>query len=618
MAALMSTAPGPIPVHQPPNGTVAPLPVRQQAAPTAHSARAPPTSDPSTTRAQRTARVQPAPGANAEPHLTSPASGRTRPTTSAGAGAAPPGVANPNSAPRHRQTASQPNAIPPQQQSNTSNARAGTRTSNQPNPTPDQTPSQPQARPTTAPGDGTTSARNSTFPHAFERWEMLSSRWEGLTGYWISKLEQNKTELSHLPLEQSMSRQITDLSAAGANLFHAVVELQRLRASSERKFQRWFFETRADQERSREMSSELEATLRVERQKRADAMATISRLEKEKSTAEKLVEECRRELLISREECRRAWEELGRREQEERERTNSLRDGHPTLVGGVQVLPMPMPGVPSRSGSTKRQQPSPQQQQYTGASEYGDEEEQEDAQLTPKHGSPHPHHEPHMQMQSPVLGIPLQQYPQTSTAGATATSTSNQGTPPPVVYPPPQAQPPHPQAGTNQFYQQQHASIHNNATEDPTRTYTPGAESFVTNEELETNYRERNNQSVSQASEMSDEEAINKPDGSGLDLQFQRDAKGHLVLDAEGNPIVLSYRYSGANTGRFGDQQDDRGYHHQGGYNQGGYDNGHGGYDGSGSYDYTGWERIQRHHHPTRLSDVVEEEERTHTSVSDR
>jgi hypothetical protein len=47
-----------------------------------------------------------------------------------------------------------------------------------------------------------------------------------------------------------MSRQITDLAAAGANLFQALIELQRLRASSERKFQRWFFETRADQERA--------------------------------------------------------------------------------------------------------------------------------------------------------------------------------------------------------------------------------------------------------------------------------------------------------------------------------------------------------------------------------
>ena len=81
-----------------------------------------------------------------------------------------------------------------------------------------------------------------------------------------------------MPIEQEMARQISDLSTAGANLFQAVVELQRLRASSERKFQRWFFDTKADQERAKEMSSELERSLRVERQQRADAVSQVQRL----------------------------------------------------------------------------------------------------------------------------------------------------------------------------------------------------------------------------------------------------------------------------------------------------------------------------------------------------
>jgi len=67
-------------------------------------------------------------------------------------------------------------------------------------------------------------------------------------------------ELSRDPLNQQMARQINDLSAAGANLFHAVVELQRLRQSSERKFQRWFFDTRDEQERAREGPSRARET----------------------------------------------------------------------------------------------------------------------------------------------------------------------------------------------------------------------------------------------------------------------------------------------------------------------------------------------------------------------
>ncbi|KAJ5592380.1 hypothetical protein N7537_009284 [Penicillium hordei] len=206
-----------------------------------------------------------------------------------------------------------------------------------------------QALPTGQPGapQALQQPKRVGFPHAFERWETLSSHWEGLTSYWMRKLEQNNDDLERDPLSQQLARQITDLSAAGANLFHAVVELQRLRASSERKFQRWFFDTRAEQERSKEVQADLDRQLKEERQGRADAFSAAQQSEKDKIKAEELLKEMRRELQISKEEARRAWEELGRREQEERDRTNSLRNGEPTLVGGVQVVPM-VSGLPSR------------------------------------------------------------------------------------------------------------------------------------------------------------------------------------------------------------------------------------------------------------------------------
>lgn len=185
----------------------------------------------------------------------------------------------------------------------------------------------------------------SSFPHAFERWETLSAHWEGLTSYWIRKLEQNKDDINRDALSQQLARQVTDLSAAGANLFHAVVELQRLRASSERKFQRWFFETRAELERAQEVNAMLEKALERERRDRADAIRDAVDHEKGSSKAQKQLAEMRKELAISKEEARRAWEELGRRAQEERDRTFSLQSGHPTIVGGVQVVPMTHGGV---------------------------------------------------------------------------------------------------------------------------------------------------------------------------------------------------------------------------------------------------------------------------------
>lgn len=211
-------------------------------------------------------------------------------------------------------------------------------------------PSQPGASQPPEPANPQPAGR-SGFPHAFERWETLSSHWEGLTSYWVRRLRENSHEMNDKPLNQQMSRQITDLSAAGANLFHAVVELQRLRASSERKFQRWFFETKQEQKRAQDVQTELERLLMAEREERANALASIATAQADRLKAEDLVKEMRRELQISKEEARRAWEELGRREQEERERTISLRNGEPTLVGGVQVVPMPQ-GVPSRQTST--------------------------------------------------------------------------------------------------------------------------------------------------------------------------------------------------------------------------------------------------------------------------
>jgi hypothetical protein len=210
----------------------------------------------------------------------------------------------------------------------------------------------------------------SSFPNAFERWETLSSHWEGLTSYWIRRLQENSNELNTAPLNQQMSRQIVDLSAAGSNLFLAVFELQRLRASSDRKFQRWFFETRSDLERYQGQQAELERLLRVEREERARVVSSTGTAEAERLKAEELVREMRRELQISKEEARRAWEELGRREQEERDRTVSLRSGEPTLVGGVQVVPMTQ-GVPSRQTTAAQPRPQTRDGPYAGGPNVG-------------------------------------------------------------------------------------------------------------------------------------------------------------------------------------------------------------------------------------------------------
>jgi len=213
-----------------------------------------------------------------------------------------------------------------------------------------------------------------SFPQAFERWEALSNHWEGLTSYWLRRMEANAKEITQEPMAQQMSRHITDLTSAGANLFHAVVELQRLRASSERKFQRWFTEAGDKLRLTEEARKSLEQHLHNERargnnmsrgfstensnlqawssnaqsQEQSQALAQAG---EEKQALNRLIAEMKRELQISRDEARRAWEELGRREQEERNRMALLNEGNPISIGGVQVVPM---SAASRGNSLRR------------------------------------------------------------------------------------------------------------------------------------------------------------------------------------------------------------------------------------------------------------------------
>lgn len=473
---------------------------------------------------------------------------------------AAPQPSDPISTQRRQRQTSDPQARPSQQQTSTRiSQNPGTQQQQQRpsrNPAAQGAPPQfptgvPQAAQTTAGGAGQTGEsstaagtrpRNS-FPHAFERWEALSAHWEGLTSFWIRKLQQHAEDIDRDPVSSQLSRQVTDLSAAGANLFHAVVELQRLRASSERKFQRWFFETRAELERHQEVNAMLEAALEEERRGRSDAIRDAVEHERANSKTQKRMTEMQKELTISKEEARRAWEELGRREQEERDRTISLQQGLPTIVGGVQVVPMTQ-GVPSRHGSSRdpRSQPQPENPEYGSQQQgYGD------------------------YSQAP----PVQ--PTTSTAAGPS--------------------------GTGGFYQQPQATVHHEGGS----AYSGGGGS-------EGGYSEG-------------EYAI---DAQG---NFIRDSRGHKVpFRAPGTPgddrsdsgtedyetpvaqpaggvsyPPSSSQYAG---GQHPPQQ-------QQPYSGTGPD-----YSGSG-YAAPGWETVPRHHHPTRLSDVIEEDdERSRTSAS--
>lgn len=380
---------------------------------------------------------------------------------------------------------------------------------------------------------GSARVKNS-FPHAFERWEALSAHWEGMTSFWIRKLQENTEELDRNPISAQLSRQVGDLSAAGANLFHAVVELQRLRASSERKFQRWFFETRSEIERLQEVNAMMENQMQEERQNRADAIRDAVNRERENNKTQKLLAEMRKELLISKEEARRAWEELGRREQEERDRTISLQQGHPTIVGGVQVVPMTQ-GVPSRQTSTRDRSHSQAETPDYGASQSSQKS----------------------------------QYPQYTQAPATQPSAVTNS----------------PAGPSGGYYQ--HPSDSAQAHHD-TGSYGAGSEAGYSEGE------------------------------------YVIDAQGNFAVDEHGNRIP--YRTPPPQGARGPDHAAEEfdapasqvtpttSYPPSSSQWAGNY-TGTPEYSGQG-YAAPGWETLPRHHHPTRLSDVMEEDERSRTSAS--
>ena len=451
-------------------------------------------------------------------------------------------------------------------------------------------------------GDGGQPRSNtSSFPHAFERWETLSSHWEGLTSYWIRKLEMNTEAIQRendMSREQ-MSRQITDLSAAGANLFHAVVELQRLRASSERKFQRWFVDMRDKQVKDDEERQRLHNELDAERQDRADRPTAAIQAELDRRYAE-----MRRELQISKEEARRAWEELGRREEEERNKQFTLREGHPIFVGGVQVLPM---SAISR-GPSVQQRPTTREAGYAPQGAPG-ESEYELQEPSPTDTDPFTSQDTRSAPPPPMQSIPTANIP-TYPPGTQPVSMISSSAQPVQT------------AAPSGFYRQPETFLHDpslSAPPAPRSAFSEGSEEDPPAPEI-------------------DEQGNIRYDTQGRPIPFRPPAAS---TGGASSSIAVTYpTIPAASTIRTVPQQppsdpetsDDeydiaanvaREREQAARYLQQGQAPSQGSpqatqprtpqeyadYEGEGFGSGTGWEAIPRHQHPTRLSDVLEEED---------
>ncbi|KAF1992309.1 hypothetical protein K402DRAFT_443122 [Aulographum hederae CBS 113979] len=540
-------------------------------------------------------------------------------------GAVPPTASGAQRMPQPQ--AARPPAVPPQQRP------AGAGPSAQPGPS--------TAGPSTQPGGQSSRAGAVPFPHAFERWETLSSHWEGLTSYWIHRLEQNTEEVRNQPLSSQMARQITDLSAAGANLFHAVVELQRLRASSERKFQRWFYDTRREQERSQETIAEMENMLRVERAARNERNTGADEARAAKRNAEKITSEMQRELRISKEEARRAWEELGRREQEERERLTALREGQPIFIGGVQVFPTMQQAVLSRQTSSAQHPGEHQYQQGGQVEDYPYEVAPSPSNTDPftgqgqgQGGARELHHEQDVSNLTPGAHQPYPLGSTPATSGSTAMTAippTQQGQPstghlqprPQVTqYPTTSTIPTTSAASSSSTFYRHGGAYIDSANPSQTSNQPPGASGDI---------------DAGSYVPSLEETFSNSDDGGQFEGEdeYELDEQGNIRYDTFGQPMM--YRRG---LGQEGDEDssddDDEDTREAQRREQellqqyptsrpttttattaAGYPTvtDAADYEGAG---YEGWEGGWggRHHHPTRLSDVIEEDERSRTSPS--
>ncbi|CAD0109808.1 unnamed protein product [Aureobasidium uvarum] len=585
--------------------------------------------------------------------------------------------------------------VPSRQRSQSQSAQQGHKSQPTPGHRRSQTISQSEARVSSAPNPSQSGQPNevesedmpqagthSSFPHAFERWEMLSSHWEGLTSYWLRKIEGNTEEIRGTnPSAAALQRQIQDLSAAGANLFHGLVELQRLRASSERKFKRWFNEMKAEQEKWQEDRADLLGQINAERLLVQSAERTIEQKQAQFLQEHKRANEDRRELVIAKAEARRAWESLGDMEATNTEIMLNLRQGIPTNIGGIQVVPMHAVNDqdhqrrerPSTTGANvadssqyhqTRSQQSPQTQQ--GQQQYQPivpDIQYHDDEPSPTNTDPFTesvragqqfHHEPELQQ---IESDARQPYPSGSTPASTSTARtaisphhqrrdlSPQGISPlspnvtttrPVIQPSQAAIAGAVNEQPELFYQQPPGKVylHSSPASGTARSRTPAAEPVQVTHDL-----------GSRPSYESD-----TTEGT----EYEIDEHGVVRRDAQGRPVVYRNpnRGPGQNTSHVSSEEYDTAAdvaHERelaARYGVGmppppvpraptssaeamasfatstAEDVEPAGYHGVEPADYEGagygsdWEALQsRHHHPTRLSDVLEEDERSRTTA---
>ncbi|KAK9454814.1 hypothetical protein V1511DRAFT_368926 [Dipodascopsis uninucleata] len=173
-------------------------------------------------------------------------------------------------------------------------------------------------------------------------WATLSAEFEGISGYWIRKLKQNEEELKDQPPLRQLSRMVNDLTSTGASLFQALVALQKRRAEMHSQYSSWYEEYKRERTRLSQLALELDEEATREQEKVRMLQEELEAVRLQETRSRFMLEESRLELKAARKECRRAWTEVTRLEENQKriyQQQQIVQSSSLPIVGSVGAGP---------------------------------------------------------------------------------------------------------------------------------------------------------------------------------------------------------------------------------------------------------------------------------------
>ncbi|KAJ8098619.1 hypothetical protein POJ06DRAFT_257525 [Lipomyces tetrasporus] len=155
---------------------------------------------------------------------------------------------------------------------------------------------------------------------AVDQWDALSAEFEGISGRWLRELQDHGQDLKSsdpAPAKQ-LQRVVEDLTNTSTSLFQAIIALQKQRLENQRQYSAWYEDYKRERTRISELASELDEESMREREKRKAAEEQLVKAREDEARHRWMLEESRRELQVARLECRRAWAEVARLEEQNR------------------------------------------------------------------------------------------------------------------------------------------------------------------------------------------------------------------------------------------------------------------------------------------------------------